>query len=121
LVIIGCKKEKYEYGRKLLCSNCKRVIYDGPFEIDRNGIPWPVGQINHCTDWDINCVSELLPEQDRQRKYYFGYEHGRKDALEFRYEKEMDPKVYHPIYIEAYKKGYKEVQDVRRDGTTKEN
>jgi len=117
--LVGCAKEnKYEYGRTLQCGNCRRVVYDGPFEIDRNGQPWPVGPINHCKAWDINCVcAHESPEFDRERKSYFGYKHGRDDALAFKYEKEMDSKVYHPLYVENYKKGYKEVQDVRRDGT----
>lgn len=112
-VLVGCSKEKQYQNIQLRCGACRRIIYDGPGKVDLNGARWPIGSINHCSAWDINCVSELMPENSVKRAAYFGYVAGRKDALEFRYEKEMDPKTHHAAYIEDYKKGYKEVIDVR--------
>lgn len=119
LLMFGCTVGKrYEHGT-LTCGNCRRVIYDGDIEIHSNGFRWPVGSINHCPAWDINCVSEF--RDDTPHKSYWGYDAGRKDALEFRYHKEFDPKIHHPAYVEGYKKGYKEVIDVRREGTKGED
>jgi hypothetical protein len=62
-----------------------------------------------------------MPERDKEYKTYWGYEHGRKDALDFKYERTFDPKTHHEIYIESYKKGYKEVIDVRALPNEKKN
>lgn len=111
VLVVGCQTYPYYEHGQARCGNCRRVVYDGDFQVERNGFRWPVGSINHCKSWDINCVSEW--RDDTEHKSYFGYQDGRKDALEFRYEKEMDPKTHHAAYIENYKKGYKEVIDVR--------
>lgn len=115
LVLIGCQKGvTYEHGT-LHCPNCNRVIYDGDFRVEPNGFTWPVGEWHHCPVWDITCIpsSEYRREFDREMKTHWGYEHGRTDALELKYHKEFDPKVHHPLYVEHYKRGYKEVIDVR--------
>ena len=117
LLLVGCA-EIERPTIQLQCGNCSRTIYDGPAEV-RNGCKWPIGPINHCKPWDINCVSQW--RDDAPHKHHWGYDAGRKDALEFRYHKEFDPEVYHPFYVEGYKKGYKEVIDVRREGTAKED
>lgn len=108
--IIGC--QKINTTGRLLCGNCGRVIYEGEFEGDPKAFRWPVGQINHCKDWDINCVSEFS-ERDYKHKFYWGYEAGRKSALNFYYYDTFDNKTHHAAYIEGYNKGYKEVIDVR--------
>lgn len=109
-LVVGCSKEQSET-IQLRCGACNRVVYDGPAEVDRNGIKWPVGQINHCKPWDINCVSRFDPKNERA--VHWGYEDGRKDALNFYYEKTFDSETHHVRYIEGYKKGYKEIIDVR--------
>ncbi len=117
LLLVGCgEKETYEDG-KLTCGICNRVVYDGKIKVYSNGFRWPVGTINHCKPDDINCNSEIDSEHSNRWHSQLGYKYGRQDALEFRYPKEFDPKVHHPLYVEAYKKGYKEVIDVRLEGT----
>jgi hypothetical protein len=119
-LLVGCKSESAPV--TLRCQNCNRAIYEGPMIHYSNGFVWPAGHINHCKAWDINCVSvdEYRVEFDKRHKTHWGYEAGRKDALEFRYHEEFDSKVYHHWYVEGYKKGYKEVIEVRRAGTSKE-
>jgi hypothetical protein len=110
IVIAGCQQEKKYANMKLACGICNRITYDGPAEVDGNGMMWPTGPINHCKPWDINCVGESSAE----RAAHFGYKDGRQDALEFRYKKVLDPTTHHPEYIENYEKGYKEVTDLRK-------
>lgn len=108
LFILGCVEKQVNI--KVSCGNCRRIVYDGPAEVDSNGQKWPIGVIEYCKPWDINCVSNQ--KYDIEYKSEWGYQAGRKDALEFYYKKEMDPKTHHFAYIEGYNRGYKEVIDV---------
>ncbi len=114
VILSGCG-EKETATIQLQCGNCRRVIYDGPAYVDRNGIKWPIGDWHNCPAWDINCVSRFDSKRDEEHKGYWGNQDGRKDALDFKYHREFDPKIHHPAYVEGYKKGYKEVMDVRND------